>query len=199
MARAAERRADRRRARRRRWPPPTCRRRAVADALAAEVTEHARRWAGRTRSATTLDGARPADGRAAAAARRRWTSAALYELAGRLEDHLRSQVGARGADRGRDRPPGAVRAAAPGLDLDAAARRPGRPGSSSAAAPAASARRPRPRRSALRAAEARPRRSSSHHRPGPPAGPVARPDRAGQRPRARSTASTPRPAASCTR
>ena len=65
-----------------------------------------------------------------------------------------------------------------------------RPGSSSAAAPAASARPPPRRRSALRAAERGRRRSCAHHRPGPAAGPVAGPDRAGQHPAPGRRAST---------
>ena len=48
---------------------------ALADALAAEVTEHAQRWAGAGRAARRRRGARPADRRAAAAAPGRWTSA----------------------------------------------------------------------------------------------------------------------------
>ena len=66
---------------------------AIADALAAEVTEHARRWAAQDDLRDDVEAlgrptvelpllAGPMD------------VGALFELAGRLEDHLRSQVAA---------------------------------------------------------------------------------------------------------
>ena len=59
---------------RRRWPPAGLRwRRRRADALAAEVVEHAERWARAGRARRRGRGAGPADRRAAAARRRRWT------------------------------------------------------------------------------------------------------------------------------
>ena len=67
---------------------------AIADALAAEVAEHARRWAAQDDAPGRRRGAGPADRRAARCSPGRWTSARLFELAGRLEDHLRSQVAA---------------------------------------------------------------------------------------------------------
>jgi anion-transporting ArsA/GET3 family ATPase len=65
---------------------------AIADALAAEVTEHARRWAGQDAlRAEVEDLGRPTVELPRLAGP--MDVGSLFELAGRLEDHLRSEVG----------------------------------------------------------------------------------------------------------
>ena len=111
------------------------------------------------------------------AGRRRATSAALLRAG-------RRSCARRGSARrdGRSAPPGATSTRWSTTRT---------PGSSSAAAPAGSARRPRPRRSALRAAERGRTVVRPDHRPGPPAGPVDGPRASWTTPRAWSRASAP--------
>ena len=93
---------------------------------------------------------------------------------------------------------GRGRGMSPGAGHRRPPRRPGHRGSSCAAAPAGSARRRRQRRWRCAPPNAGRRRRRPHHRSGAAAGPVAGPDRAGQR-AAAGAGVDGRPAASCTR
>ena len=202
---AARRRHDRRRRgpAHRRGPaagpgrrPPARRGRALADALAAEVTEHAQRWAGAGRPARRGRGARAADGRAAAAARpdgRRlrcssWPAGSRSTCAARWVAP-REPPPARAARR-------PARPAGPAMDLGAliADRETriivccGAGGVGKTTTSAALA---------LAAAEAGRTRRRPHHRPGPAAGAVPRAWRSWTTSRGGSTSRGP--TANCTR
>ena len=99
----------------------------------------------------------------------------LAELPRRVRDLTPARRSGTTLDLSSDRPD------RPALDVDASARRSGHPDRRVLRRPAASARPPPRPRSALRAAEAaRPAHGGADHRPGPPAGPVDGPHRAGQ-------------------